>query len=90
MKLLSFVFVTAPMLAAGPAMADPTTPDPSTPSTPARIAIPTVVVYGRVDKPNVVVLLKTPTAAAAAATAHESLRAALLAASEPATLRAGK
>jgi hypothetical protein len=83
MKLLPFVFVAASMLAAGPAMADPPTP-----SRPGHVVVPTVVVYGRVDKPNVVVLVKVPTAAAAAGAAHESLRAALLEASAPAALRA--
>ena len=82
MKRLPLVLIAASMFAAGSAMADPTTP-----SQPGRIVVRTVVVYGRVDKPNVVVLLKTPTAAAGAASAHESLRAALLAASEPAALR---
>jgi hypothetical protein len=33
----------------------------------------TTVVYGRIDKPNVVIVVKTPAAAVAAAEAHQSL-----------------
>jgi hypothetical protein len=42
-----------------------------------------IVIYGRPDRPNVQILLKTPTAAAAASEAHASLHAALWAAHQP-------
>jgi hypothetical protein len=47
------------------------------------IRVPVTIIYGRPDRPHVVILVKTPTAAEAAGEAHESLRAAWLATSAP-------
>jgi hypothetical protein len=50
--------------------------------------IPVIVVYGRPNRPNVQIVIKTPTAADAAGAAHDTLHAALLAQTEPGALRA--
>lgn len=62
--------------------------DPPAPFTPLVHTMPTIVVYGRPNRPNIVIVVKTPTAAAAAGAAHEALRASLLAQTEPGLLRA--
>jgi hypothetical protein len=60
--------------------------DAPTPSGPPVYTTPTVVIYGRPNKPAVVIVVKTPTAAAEAGAAHEALRASLLAQTEPGRL----
>ena len=68
-----------------PALADP----PAAPAAPSPqvYVVPTVTVYGRAQKPLVVVVVKHPTAAQEAGAAHETLRATTLARSEPASLQ---
>ncbi len=53
-------------------------------SGPGFYRAPVVVVYGRPDRPHVQIVVKTPTAAAAASEAHATLHAALWAVREPA------
>jgi hypothetical protein len=48
--------------------------------------LPVITVYGRPNRPSVVVELTRPTAASAARAAHEAMRVRLIQASEPATL----
>jgi hypothetical protein len=74
-------------VAAVPAFADP--PAPATAASgPGVYTAPTVTVYGRPNKPSVVIVVKPPAAADMAALAHESLRRSLLAQSAPAPLDA--
>jgi hypothetical protein len=54
---------------------------------PGFYVMPTQTVYGRPNKPLVQIVLKTPSAAHEAGTAHESLRASLMAQSTPAGLK---
>lgn len=64
-----------------PAFAAPALADPSDPviqvvhQTPTVLAVPTVTVYGRPNKPMVQILIRTPSAADAAGGAHGRLRA---------------
>jgi hypothetical protein len=53
-------------------------------SGPGHYQSPVIVVYGRPNRPNVQIVVKTPTAASAAGAAHEALRLSLMAKSEPA------
>jgi hypothetical protein len=62
--------------------------DPEAPSVPVTKSIPVIVIYGRPNRPNVQIVIKTPTAAEAAGAAHDTFRAALLAQTEPGPLRA--
>jgi hypothetical protein len=80
-----------------PAFADPTSSSaPSTPTStaagsprtatagaPSTFTMPTQTIFGRPDKPMVAIVVRTPTAADAAGAAHERLRDAVLARSEP-------
>jgi hypothetical protein len=87
MKRFALSAITLALAAlAAPAAADPTAPEPRAGT--GRYDAPVIIIYGRPDRPNVVVEIKTPTAAAEAGAAHASLREALLRMSEPATLRA--
>jgi len=74
-----------------PIIAVPALADPAGASSPAPSAsvytVPTVTIYGRPNRPQVLVVVRPPTAAAMASLAHESLRASLLAQSEPRPLR---
>jgi hypothetical protein len=54
---------------------------------PGTLKLPTQIVYGRPDKPNVVIVVKTPTAAAAAGAAHDAMRTSWMWRVEPAPLR---
>jgi hypothetical protein len=67
-------------LVATPAFADPTAPAPG-----HVHYMQTLVVTGRAQRPAVVVVVTRPTAAQEAGAAHESLREALLAKTEPIT-----
>ena len=49
--------------------------------------LPVITIYGRVNRPSVTVILKTPTAARGAAVAHEDMKAAWLEKTEPSSLR---
>jgi hypothetical protein len=73
----------AAVLAALPALADPTAP-----AAPPTIVVPEHTFHVRLDKPHVVIDIKTPTAASAAGAAHESMRAWMMRQYEPATMRA--
>ena len=77
-SLVAFALAAAAVLAALPAAADPTAP--------GTLVMPSRTIYGRVDRPMVVIVVKTPTAASQAGAAHESLRASLMKQYEPATL----
>jgi hypothetical protein len=86
MKLrLALVIAVLLPVAAAPAFADPTAPANAT-AGPGVYTAPTVTVYGRPNKPSVVIVVKPPAAADMAALAHESLRRSLLAQSAPAPL----
>jgi hypothetical protein len=88
MKLrLALLFALVLPIAAVPALADPPAPGSAT-SGPGVYIAPTVTVYGRPNKPSVVIVVKPPAAADMAALAHESLRRSLLAQSAPAPLDA--
>ena len=80
---LAAAALALPMLAV-PALADP--PAAAAPG-PQVYVVPTVTVYGRAQKPLVVVVVKHPTAAQEAGAAHETLRATTLNRSEPASLQ---
>jgi hypothetical protein len=87
MKRLMLSAITLALAArAAPAAADPTAPEPRAGT--GHYDAPPIVIYGRPDRPHVVVEIKTPTAAAEARAAHASLHEALLRMSEPAALRA--
>jgi hypothetical protein len=45
--------------------------------------LPVITIYGRPNRPSVVIELTRPTAARAAAAAHEEMKAALVAKTEP-------
>jgi len=83
--VLAAVAATA-MLAALPASADPTSPAAS-PAAPT-LYVPEHTFRVRLDKPHVVIDVKTPTAASAAGEAHEAMRAWMMQRYEPATMRA--
>jgi hypothetical protein len=67
------------VLSALPAAADPTAPA----APPPTVQVPEHTFVVRLDKPHVVVDIKTPTAASEAGAAHESLRAWMLRQYEP-------
>jgi hypothetical protein len=77
-SLLAFALAASAIVVSVPAAADPTAP--------GTLVLPTRTIYGRLDKPKVVIVVKTPTAASQAGEAHEGLRAALMKQYEPATL----
>ena len=77
-------FLVLPIVAV-PALADPPAVAPA--PAPQVFVVPTVTVYGRAQKPLVVVVVKHPTAAQEAGAAHASLRASTLERSEPASLQ---
>jgi hypothetical protein len=82
MKRLALAALTLALaLVALPALADPTPV-----ISPGKMVMPEHVIYGRPNKPQVLIVVKPPAAAAAAGAAHESLRAALVGQSEPAPL----
>jgi hypothetical protein len=76
----------ASFVVASSALADPTVPAPAAQGS-GTLQVPVIVIYGRPDKPNVVIVLQRPTATRAAGAAHEELHAALLAASQPPGLK---
>jgi len=79
MKLLSGVLAaSALVLLSAAASAD---------ETPGVYTTPVVTIYGRPNKPSVVIELTRPTAAAAARAAHEGMRNAWLERSVPAALK---
>lgn len=78
-SLLAVALATVAILAAFPASADPTVT--------TTLVMPTRTILGRIEKPMVVIVVKTPTAASQAGAAHEALRASLMKQYEPATLR---
>ena len=74
------------VLTALPASANPTKPAATPPAAPL-IVVPEHTFHVRLDKPNVVIDIKTPTAASAAGAAHETMRAWMMRQYEPATMR---
>ena len=89
LAVLGLLFVLPSV--AFPALADSTSPPPApsaaASSGPGFVAVPTMTIFGRPNKPSVVILVKRPTAAAEAGAAHAALREAQLKAAEPAALR---
>lgn len=81
MKLIPLVTALALATLTAPAAADTRSPA----SAPGLLQVPVIVVYGRPERPNVVIVFKTPNATSEAGEAHESLRAGLMAhwASDP-------
>jgi hypothetical protein len=79
--LLAALLAAAAALAAVPAGADDTVK-----VAPGTIVLPWRTIYGRPDKPMVVIEIKPLSAAAAAGAAHESLRTTLVNQSQPAPL----
>jgi hypothetical protein len=71
----------ATALVVAPALADPPVP-----AAPPTVQVPEHTFVVRLDKPQVLVDIKRPTAASAAGAAHESLRASMMRLYEPATL----
>ncbi|HEY1697217.1 MAG TPA: hypothetical protein VGG39_33885 [Polyangiaceae bacterium] len=78
-SLLAVVLVAAGVLSVQPAFADPTVT--------VTLRMPERTILGRIDKPMVVIVMKTPTAASQAGAAHEALRASLMKQYEPAALK---
>jgi hypothetical protein len=80
-------------LFAVPALADPTVTVAVVPATAvpgalraqahATYTVPTTTIFGRPDKPMVTIVVRRPTAASAAGEAHDRLRVATVAKSEP-------
>ena len=66
------------VLASATASADPTVT--------TTLVMPTRTIYGRIEKPLVVIVVKAPTAAAEATAAHSALRESMMRRYEPATL----
>jgi hypothetical protein len=77
-SLLVALLACAAALVAVPASADPTVN--------VVLQMPARTIMGRLDKPMVVIEVKTPTAASQAGAAHEALRATLMKRYEPAAL----
>jgi hypothetical protein len=78
-SLLVTVLVAAGALSATTAFADPTVT--------VTFRMPERTIFGRIEKPMVVIEVKTPTAASQAGAAHEALRASLMKQYEPAALK---
>jgi hypothetical protein len=77
-------FVLAAVAAAAVLAAIPASADPTAPTAPPTVVVPEHTFYVRLDKPHVVINVTTPTAASAAAAAHESMRAWMMRQYEPA------
>ncbi len=87
-SLFTTALVLASAFVAVPALADPTAPAAPAPPHQAAGAVrmmPTITVTGRAQRPTVVVIVTRPTAAHEAGAAHEALREALVASTEPVT-----
>ncbi len=87
LKAFVLAAVAATVLVALPASADPTSPAASQAAAPT-LYVPEHTFRVRLDKPHVVIDVKTPTAASAAGEAHEAMRAWMMQRYEPATMRA--
>jgi hypothetical protein len=81
-SLLAAALAATAVLAAVPAFAD----DTAVKVAPGTIVLPPRTIYGRPDKPMVVVEIRPLSAAAAAGAAHETLRTSLVNQSQPAPL----
>jgi len=84
-KVFVLAAFAAAVLAAVPASADPTAP--AAPAAPPTVVVPEHTFVVRLDKPQVLIDIKRPTAASAAGAAHESMRAWMWRQYEPATMR---
>jgi hypothetical protein len=74
-----------------PALADPTAPAPAAHPGAGHASVHVlseIVIHGRAQRPTVVVVVTRPTASHEAGAAHEALREALVAQSEPVTPKA--
>jgi hypothetical protein len=78
-SLFATVLVAASVLVATTALADPTVT--------VTLRMPERTIMGRIEKPMVVIEVRTPTAASQAGAAHQVLRASLMKHYEPATLK---
>ncbi len=87
LKAFVLAAVAATVLVSLPASADPTSPAAPQAAAPT-IYVPEHTFRVRLDKPHVVIDVKTPTAASAAGEAHEAMRAWMMQRYEPATMRA--
>lgn len=72
----------ATTLSTGAALADPTDADG-----PGVLHLSVQKVYGRPNRPMILIDIRTPTAASAAGAAHETVRASLLDRAEPPAMR---
>jgi hypothetical protein len=77
-------FVLAAVAAAAVLAVLPASADPTSPTVPATVVVPQHTFIVRLDKPHVVIDIKTPSAASAAGAAHESMRAWMMRQYEPA------
>ena len=77
------VFVLAAAAAAAVLAVLPASADPTAPAAAPTIVVPEHTFRVRLDKPHVVIDIKTPTAASAAGAAHESMRAWMMRQYEP-------
>ena len=81
------VFALAAVAVAAVLAAVPASADPTAPAAPPTIQVPEHTFHVRLDKPHVVIDVKTPTAASAAGAAHETMRAWMLRQYEPSAAR---
>ena len=77
------LLVLAAVAASAVLSALPAAADPAAPAATPNIQVPEHTFVVRLDKPHVVIDIKTPTAASEAGAAHESLRAWMLRQYEP-------
>jgi hypothetical protein len=80
------VFVLAAVVAAAVLAVLPASADPTSTTAPPTVVVPEHTFIVRLDKPHVIIDIKTPTAASAAGQAHESMRAWMMRQYEPATM----
>jgi hypothetical protein len=87
LKSIAFVAtVAAATLTALTALADPPVDPAVAESAPGVLHLAPRTIYGRPNRPMVVIEVRTPSAADAAGAAHESVRASLLNRAEPAAM----
>jgi hypothetical protein len=82
---MKFPLITIASLGAA-LVAAPAFADPPAPAAPPTVQVPEHTFVVRLDKPQVLVDIKRPTAASAAGAAHDALRASMMRLYEPATL----
>jgi hypothetical protein len=87
MKLTALVAAVVCTLTASIALADPPADPSVAESAPGMIKLVTRTIYGRPNRPMVIIEMKTQSAADAAGIAHETVRASLLNRAEPSAMR---